>query len=69
MPAQCRGRRDAEDVIETARPTPVENFGAAIMAVGAQQDRSPSAMILRSIAIEVEQTSRLDAPDVVKSVE
>src|SRR5271165_6312570 len=38
MPAQRRSRRDAEDVIEAARPTPVENLGAAIMAVGAQQD-------------------------------
>ena len=38
MPAQCRGRRDAQDVIETVGPTPVENFGTAIMAVGAQQD-------------------------------
>jgi hypothetical protein len=38
MPAQCRGRRDAEDVIEAVGPTPVENLGAAIMAVGAQQD-------------------------------
>src|SRR5271167_2489009 len=38
MAAQRRGRRDAEDVIEAARPTPIENFGTAIMAVGAQQD-------------------------------
>src|ERR1700739_438938 len=37
MAAQCRGRRDAEDVIEAARPTPIENFGTAIMAVGPQQ--------------------------------
>src|SRR6201997_5300678 len=40
MPAQRRSRRDAEDVIEAARPTPVENLGAAIMAVGPQQDLS-----------------------------
>src|SRR5208282_6216408 len=38
MSAQCRGRRDAQDVIETVGPAPVENFGTAIMAVGAQQD-------------------------------
>ena len=38
MPAQGRGRRDAEDVIETVGPTPVENLGTAIMAVAAQQD-------------------------------
>src|ERR1700730_8221802 len=38
MPAQRCGRRDAQDVIETVGPTPVENFGTAIMAVGAQQD-------------------------------
>src|ERR1700733_1852619 len=38
MPAQRRRRRDAEDVIEAARTTPIENLGAAIMAVGPQQD-------------------------------
>jgi hypothetical protein len=38
MPAQCCGWRDAKDVIETVGPTPVENFGTAIMAVGARQD-------------------------------
>src|SRR5450759_4722028 len=38
MPAQCRGRCDAQDVIETVGPTPVENLGTAIMTVGAQQD-------------------------------
>jgi hypothetical protein len=38
MATQGRGRRDAEDVIEAVDPTPVEDFGAAIMAVGAQQD-------------------------------
>ena len=38
MPAQCRGRRDAQDVIETVSPTPIENFGTAIMAVATQQD-------------------------------
>ena len=36
--AQCRGWRDAEDVVEAARATPIENLGAAIMAVGPQQD-------------------------------
>ena len=38
MAAQCRGRRDAEDVIEAVGATPVENLGTAIMTVGAQQD-------------------------------
>src|ERR1700704_2398599 len=38
MPAQCRGRRDAQDIIETVGPTPVENFGTAIMAVATHQD-------------------------------
>src|ERR1700684_98053 len=38
MPAQCGGRRDAQDVIETVGPTPVENLRTAIMTVGAQQD-------------------------------
>src|ERR1022692_1089019 len=40
MPAQCRGRRDAQDVIEIVGPTPVENLGTAIVTVGAQQDLS-----------------------------
>src|SRR5271165_4962302 len=38
--AQRRGWRDAEDVIEAVRSTPVENLGAAVMAVGPQQDLS-----------------------------
>ena len=38
--AQGRGWRNAEDVIEAVRPTPVENLGAAVMAVGPQQDLS-----------------------------
>src|SRR5271169_5120663 len=38
MPAQRGGRRDAEDVIVAVGPTPVENLGTAVMAVGAQQD-------------------------------
>ena len=38
MAAQCRGWRDAEDVVEAARATPIENLGTAIMAVGPQQD-------------------------------
>src|ERR1700716_2980606 len=37
VPAQRRGRRDAQDIIETIGSTPVENFRTAIMAVGAQQ--------------------------------
>jgi len=38
MPTQCRGRRDAQDIIETVGPTPVENFWTPIMAVVTQQD-------------------------------
>jgi hypothetical protein len=38
MATQRRGRRDAEDVVEAVGATPIENLGAAIMAVGAQQD-------------------------------
>src|SRR6202795_2686631 len=38
MAALCRCWRDAEDVIEAARATPIENLRAAIMAVGPQQD-------------------------------
>ena len=38
MAAQGRRGRDAEDKIVTTRPAPVENLGAAIMAVAAQQD-------------------------------
>ena len=33
---QRRGRRDAEDVVEAVGATPVENLGAAIVAVAAQ---------------------------------
>ena len=38
MPAQCRGRRDAQDVIEAIGHPPVRSFGTAIMAIAAQQD-------------------------------
>src|SRR5208283_4451680 len=38
MTTQRRGRRDAEDIVEAVGATPIENLGAAIMAVGAQQD-------------------------------
>jgi len=38
MPAQRCVGRDAKDAIETVGPIPVENFGTAIIAVGAQQD-------------------------------
>jgi hypothetical protein len=38
MTTQRRGRRDAEDIVEASGATLIENFGAAIMAVGAQQD-------------------------------
>jgi len=38
MATQRCGRRDDEDVVEAAGATPIENLGAAIMAVGAQQD-------------------------------
>src|SRR2546430_16655535 len=37
VPAQRRGRRDAQDIIETIGSTPVEDFRTAIMAVGAPQ--------------------------------
>jgi hypothetical protein len=36
--AQRRGGRDAENVVETVGPTPVENLGTAIVTVGAQED-------------------------------
>src|SRR5271157_152554 len=38
MTMQRRGRREAEDIVEAVGATPIENLGAAIMAVGAQQD-------------------------------
>ena len=38
MATQRRGRRDAEDVVEAVGATPIENLGATIMAIGAQQD-------------------------------
>ena len=34
MASQCRGWRDAEDVIEAIGATPIENLGPAIVAVG-----------------------------------
>jgi hypothetical protein len=37
MPTQCRGRCDAQDVIEPVGATPVENLGTAIVTVAAQQ--------------------------------
>src|SRR6202140_4899855 len=37
MPTQCRGRRDAQDVIEPIGAAKVENLGTAIMIVAAQQ--------------------------------
>lgn len=48
MPAQRCVGRDAKDAIEIVGPIPVENFGTAIIAAGAQQDfranlRTPSA--------------------------
>ena len=42
MLAQGRRRRDAEDEVETIRPTPIENLGTAIMAVAAQWRRCAS---------------------------
>src|SRR3954462_13840463 len=39
MPAQGRGRRNAEDEVNPVGATPVEDLRAAIVAVGAQQDR------------------------------
>ena len=38
MTTQRRGRRDAEDGVEAVGATPVENLGAAIVAVAAKQD-------------------------------
>src|SRR4051812_13790181 len=39
MPAQGRGRRNAEDEVDPVGATPVDDLRAAIVAVGAQQDR------------------------------
>ena len=38
MAAQGRGRRNAEDEIETVRPAEVDDLGAAIVAVGADEN-------------------------------
>ena len=35
---QGRGRRNAEDEIETVRPAEVDDLGAAIVAVGADEN-------------------------------
>jgi hypothetical protein len=37
-PAQRRGRRDAEDVVDAVGPTPVEDLRAAIVAVGVNDE-------------------------------
>src|SRR6202453_363179 len=41
MPAQRRGRRDAEDIVEPVGATEVENLGSAIVAVAAHQNLYP----------------------------
>src|ERR1700679_3439568 len=41
MPAQRRGGRDAEDVVEPVGATEVENLGSAIVAVAAHQNFGP----------------------------
>ena len=41
MPAQRRGRRDAEDIVEPVGATEVENLGGAIVAVAAHQNLGP----------------------------
>src|SRR6204780_3744631 len=41
MPAQRRGRRDAEDIVEPVGATEVENLWRAIVAVAAHQDLYP----------------------------
>ena len=41
MAAQCRCRRHAEDEVMSARTAPVDELGAAIVAVTAQQDLRP----------------------------
>ena len=38
MTAQRRGRGDAEDEVEAVRPAEVDDLGAAIMAVGANEN-------------------------------
>ena len=49
MAAQRRGRRDAEDVVEAVGATPVENLGAAIVAVTAKQDLGVGPMSVASM--------------------
>src|ERR1039458_3927252 len=62
MPTQCGGRRDAQDVIETVGPTPVENLGTAIMTVGAQQDLG-----LRPVGADCAQQAAQEAADLLAS--
>jgi hypothetical protein len=38
MAAQCRSRLKAEDEVETIRPAEVDDLGAAIVAVGANEN-------------------------------
>src|ERR1039458_7837017 len=62
MPAQCRGRGDAQDVIETVGPTPVENLRTAIMTVGTQQDLG-----LRPVGADCAQQAAQEAADLLAS--
>src|SRR4051812_25666993 len=58
MAAQCRGWRDAQDEVVTARATPVDNLGTAIMTIAAQQDLGP-----RPVGTDRAQQAAQESPD------
>src|SRR4051812_37611122 len=45
IPAQGRGRRNAEDEVDPVGATPVDDLRAAIVAVGAQQEVVPHGVV------------------------
>jgi hypothetical protein len=61
MPAQRRCRRNAQDIIETVGPTPVENFGVAIMAV-ARSKISVFGQLARIARESLRRKARTSAP-------
>ena len=61
MTAQGRRRRDAKDEVDPVGATPVEDLRAAIVAVGAQQDRR-SGQLARIARSSRRRRARISAP-------
>ena len=58
MTAQRAGGRHAEQVVNLVPPAPAQHFGAAVMAVGAQQDLDPGP-----VGAELAQQAAQEGPD------